>query len=364
MNREEVAALRGFNLWAAAHLSMDRLSEAMRELIGADVDLLVGRAQPLRFARTIDHAVGVVLAHADAPAGTPGALLEAEGALAANLVARALKRPPPVWVDPMAAPSPGAAGAFAAVLAAAVRRAHGGIAMRVLAAGPAATLEADLATLDPELLALSLTVLIERDAFAARVVLSRLTALASGAPPWDARALASLGPAPLALPIVALATVATAADMATLRLGDALVPLPNRLARACGLVGPVLLAPPFWDCGVRAELGEDGRLVLVGGLEPIVAAETHMDSDPKDSVVAALGEVPVVVRVEIGEASMPAREWASLNRGDVIALGRRVGEPVTLRVGGVPLARGELVEVDGEVGVRIVERLVPARATS
>ena len=54
---------------------------------------------------------------------------------------------------------------------------------------------------------------------------------------------------------------------------------------------------------------------------------------------------------------MPAREWASLGEGDVVALGRRVGEAVTLRVGGVPVARGDLVEIEGEVGVRIVERL-------
>jgi flagellar motor switch/type III secretory pathway protein FliN len=34
-----------------------------------------------------------------------------------------------------------------------------------------------------------------------------------------------------------------------------------------------------------------------------------------------------------------------------------VGEAVVLRVGGVPVARGDLVEIDGQVGVRIVERL-------
>ena len=76
-----------------------------------------------------------------------------------------------------------------------------------------------------------------------------------------------------------------------------------------------------------------------------------------DALVATLGDVPVLVRVEIGEAVLPAREWAALGRGDVIALRRPVGHPVVLRVEGVPLARGELVEIDGEVGVRISERL-------
>jgi flagellar motor switch/type III secretory pathway protein FliN len=39
-----------------------------------------------------------------------------------------------------------------------------------------------------------------------------------------------------------------------------------------------------------------------------------------------------------------------------------VGEAVIVRVGGVAVARGELVEIDGEVGVRIVERIPPEGA--
>ena len=81
------------------------------------------------------------------------------------------------------------------------------------------------------------------------------------------------------------------------------------------------------------------------------------DSEEGSALVDAVGEIPVIVRVEIGEARMAAREWASLERGDVVALGRRVGQPVVLRVGGVPVATGELVQIDGDVGVRIVERI-------
>ena len=73
-------------------------------------------------------------------------------------------------------------------------------------------------------------------------------------------------------------------------------------------------------------------------------------------VALALEQAPVVVRVELGTVEMRAREWAELAPGDVIALGRRVGDPAVLRVGGVELARGELVLVDGEYAVRIVER--------
>ena len=71
----------------------------------------------------------------------------------------------------------------------------------------------------------------------------------------------------------------------------------------------------------------------------------------------AVLDAPVVVRVEVGTISLTAAEWAALAPGDVIETGRRINEPVVLRVAGREVARGELVEVEGELGVRIREIL-------
>ena len=60
-----------------------------------------------------------------------------------------------------------------------------------------------------------------------------------------------------------------------------------------------------------------------------------------------------MVRVELGAVSMSAREWAQLGAGDVIETAQRIAEPVVLRVAGREVGRGELVNVDGQVGVRI-----------
>jgi flagellar motor switch/type III secretory pathway protein FliN len=68
-------------------------------------------------------------------------------------------------------------------------------------------------------------------------------------------------------------------------------------------------------------------------------------------------EAPLVVRIEIGSVSMTARDWAALRPGDVIESGRRINEPVVLRVAGREVARGELVDVEGEIGVRVREIL-------
>jgi flagellar motor switch/type III secretory pathway protein FliN len=361
--RAEVSALRDVMHWAAGHIRLGEFALALERLLGARVEVLIGRAQSLCQAsstRAFDDGVAVILAPAATPDVAHGSLIEAECALAATFVGRALRRPAPTVMNMGVTPSDGIAGAFAAVVLAAARRAHVGIALRVVEAGPAPRLERDMGKLDSELVALSLTVLVDDDAFAARAIVSRNAGPSCASPPWDARTLMALGPTPLGVPIVACATLMTPEELAVLRPGDALVPSAWPFARASNgaLEGPVLLAAPLSDLGVRARLCEDDRLVLGAGREALVAPEVPMNSDEKDGVVATLGEVPVVVRVEIGEAVMTAREWASMGRGDVVSLGRRVGGPVLLRVGGVPLARGELVDLEGEVAVRIVERLI------
>lgn len=78
-------------------------------------------------------------------------------------------------------------------------------------------------------------------------------------------------------------------------------------------------------------------------------------SQEESELEQIVGETPVVVRLELGAVEMSAAEWAALRLGDVIASGRRLEEGVTLRTGGREIARGELVEIEGEIGVRITQ---------
>ncbi|HTB77381.1 MAG TPA: FliM/FliN family flagellar motor switch protein [Polyangiaceae bacterium] len=371
MTRSDVSAFTELRRRVAQHVQLDALSAALTELVGEPVRLLPGRASragthaPRAIARGLDAGIGVALAPADGDALRDGALLVMESALASAVVARVLRRPPPAAVNLTTPPSPALAGAVAAVIVAAARRAQASVSpLRVVSAGAATVLEPEFVGSEPDTLALSLTVLVGDDAYAARVVLRGTPALSAPPAAWDARALSSLGTVPIALPVVACASIAQLADIAALRVGDVWLPgtWPLELVRDGGasasLRGPVLLAAPGGPCGARARLVEDGRLVLSGEADDVCAAEAGM-TEPygEGALLEAVGDVPVVVRVEIGEAQMTARDWASLRRGDVITLGRRVGEQVVLRVGGVAIARGELVNVDGEVGVRIAERV-------
>jgi flagellar motor switch/type III secretory pathway protein FliN len=334
----------------------DDAARALATLLEARVEVLVRRVSAS--SAPFDGGVAVVLAPPDDAKLARGVVVEVEGALAVALIALAVKRPATRIGESARDAAPAIAGAFAAIVAAVARRVHTVAPLRVLAAGPSAPIARDVANLDADRIALDLTVVVDDDAHLARISVARSLAVVAPLAPWNARALAALGDAPLELAVVACATTAAASEVAALDRGDAWMPGVWPLARAGdSWSGPVALAAADGDSGIAADLGADGRLVLRGEVTPLEGSGETMDDSKNAALTDTLGDVPVVVRVEIGAASMRAREWAALSRGDVIALGRRIAEPVVLRVGGVAVARGELVEIDGEVGVRIVERL-------
>lgn len=70
---------------------------------------------------------------------------------------------------------------------------------------------------------------------------------------------------------------------------------------------------------------------------------------------ALLRELPVQVTCEIGRVTLSAREVLELRPGAVVPVGRPLAGPVDLTAGGRVIARGELVDVEGEIGVRVTE---------
>ena len=74
-----------------------------------------------------------------------------------------------------------------------------------------------------------------------------------------------------------------------------------------------------------------------------------------------LRDVPVDSAVEIGRRTMTIGETLALGPGSIITLNRLAGEPVDLLVNGKPIARGEVVVIDEEFGLRITEVVSAAR---
>lgn len=70
-----------------------------------------------------------------------------------------------------------------------------------------------------------------------------------------------------------------------------------------------------------------------------------------------LSDVPVELAVEIGRARMTVGETLELRPGSIIVLDRMAGDPVDLLVNGTAIARGEVVVIDEEFGLRITDVL-------
>jgi type III secretion system YscQ/HrcQ family protein len=89
--------------------------------------------------------------------------------------------------------------------------------------------------------------------------------------------------------------------------------------------------------------------------------ESQLMSDPaqadpsRSASTTAPADVPVTLTVELGRVNLPLHRLADLKPGDVLELGRHAREPVELTSGGRLVARGELVQVDAELGVRVVQ---------
>jgi len=71
--------------------------------------------------------------------------------------------------------------------------------------------------------------------------------------------------------------------------------------------------------------------------------------------IDALMDVSVTLSVEIGRTRMPIKQLVSLNRGSVVELDREVDQPLDLLVNGTLIARGEVVVMDGQFGLRLVD---------
>jgi len=75
-----------------------------------------------------------------------------------------------------------------------------------------------------------------------------------------------------------------------------------------------------------------------------------------------LTDVTVEVSVEIGRTTMTLGDALALGPGSVVGLHRMAGEPVDLLVNGRVIARGEVVVIDEEFGLRVTDVAAPRGA--
>jgi type III secretion protein Q len=64
-------------------------------------------------------------------------------------------------------------------------------------------------------------------------------------------------------------------------------------------------------------------------------------------------QLPVQLTFEVGRSEITLGELRALGAGSVLELGRSVAEPIRISAQGRPVGQGELVDVEGAVGVRV-----------
>lgn len=88
---------------------------------------------------------------------------------------------------------------------------------------------------------------------------------------------------------------------------------------------------------------------------------------PSETGIAGspFGQVPIEITIAVGRARPLIRDLITLKRDSVLPLDRRIDDPVELYVGDRMIARGALVELDGDdtgrLAVRLTEVAEPGR---
>jgi len=117
---------------------------------------------------------------------------------------------------------------------------------------------------------------------------------------------------------------------------------------------------PIADSGGRLVRVDAGLLEEPRPRDPIALTRNErkpMSPPPSSPDPAAPGvaplDLPVTLIVELGRVNLTLNQLAGLKPGDVVELGRHSRAPVELTSSGRLVARGELVLLDTELGVRV-----------
>ena len=108
------------------------------------------------------------------------------------------------------------------------------------------------------------------------------------------------------------------------------------------------------------EVRSDGQQTDQAGTDTAVAhpvqfEEGEDETDGQNMRLDLILDVALPVRVELGQTALSVEELLELGPGSVVELDKLAGEPVDLYVRDTHFARGEVVVVDDNFGLRITD---------
>lgn len=117
-----------------------------------------------------------------------------------------------------------------------------------------------------------------------------------------------------------------------------------------------LSLPSAWREALRTDVARPAATALVEHSEPHDEPPPAKPAPNKASkTFDLLMEVELPVSVSFGRAQLPLKDVLKLTTGSIVELNRTISEPVEVIVNNCVIARGEVVVVEGNYGVRIQE---------
>lgn len=132
---------------------------------------------------------------------------------------------------------------------------------------------------------------------------------------------------------------------------------------ATATVGAVATSPSPTIVASPGTAGVGGGVGAIRGAVSVQPAQfVHLNPQPMPGQmqnINLLMDVSLPVTVELGRTKMMIKDILELGKGSLIELEKLAGEPVDILVNGKRIARGEVVVIDENFGVKIVEILSP-----
>ena len=123
-------------------------------------------------------------------------------------------------------------------------------------------------------------------------------------------------------------------------------------APAPAMAAPVMASAPAAGYGMAMQ-------PHVAANVPVQSAQfTPLNTQPvqvNDANIGLILDVPLSVTVELGRTKKSIKDILELTNGSIVELDKLAGEPVDIQVNGKFLAKGEVVVIDENLGVRITE---------
>lgn len=189
---------------------------------------------------------------------------------------------------------------------------------------------------------------------------------------WEGVQLGALAKSRVAMPVSVARMMLGQVDAWSVEVGDVLLPPEHGIGEAWA---HTLGIQPGQEGGARLHTDVRHTIDVTLGMhaehgqwtctiQTIQISESHTQGEmmseanqgAQERTSDLLREVSVELEVRLAGVTMSVEEIASMQVGQVIGLGVPIGEPVELRAGGQRLGLGELVNVEGKLGVRVLSR--------